>query len=299
MRTSTRFVVAAICGLVLCPAVWAAPTAPGAARKLGPPLAWHDNYRDAVIEARRENKMLLILFCAKGDASRCDCLCDDVLGNPEVHAKLKDFVRLRVPLDATIRQQGKDVTLIEQSAFAEMLGRQGIAIIDFAHKDAEYYETIVSCFPILNGEPYSVEKTLVILGLPPGTLTQRTLIYAVRIHSERPASTDGRFHPALAEEAESHSCHQAQIRLQGPHNWEERFHRINRRLRHRMTASEGCAESWPGEGLLQGAIECVRCWRLSSGHWSAVRGRHRCYGYDMKRGGNGIWYATGIFGTRR
>ena len=31
----------------------------------------------------------------------------------------------------------------------------------------------------------------VILDLPPGTLTQRTLIYAVRTHPERPASADG------------------------------------------------------------------------------------------------------------
>ena len=61
-------------------------------------------------------------------------------------------------------------------------------------------------------------------------------------------------------------------------------------------ASEECAESWPGQGLLESAIECVRCWRLSSGHWAAVRAEHRCYGYDIKRGNNGIWYATGIFG---
>jgi hypothetical protein len=63
-----------------------------------------------------------------------------------------------------------------------------------------------------------------------------------------------------------------------------------------MTASEVCAESWPGENLVEAAVECVRCWRLSQGHWSAVRAAHRLFGYDMKRGSNGIWYATGIFG---
>jgi hypothetical protein len=48
-------------------------------------------------------------------------------------------------------------------------------------------------------------------------------------------------------------------------------------------------------GLVAAAIDCVHSWRQSSGHWSAVRSRHRFYGYDMKRGSNGIWYATGIF----
>jgi hypothetical protein len=57
-----------------------------------------------------------------------------------------------------------------------------------------------------------------------------------------------------------------------------------------------CAESWPGENLVEAAIECVRCWRLSSGHWEAVRTQHTVYGYDMKRGSNDVWYATGIFG---
>ncbi|MBN2216897.1 MAG: hypothetical protein JW719_05940 [Pirellulales bacterium] len=264
-----------------------------------PALSWHDQYRDAIAEARRDGKMLFILFCAAGDASRCDALVDGALVEPEVRDRLKSFTRLRAPLDATILQNKERVTLIDQPAFAEMQGRQGIAIIDFAHRGAEYYETVVSCFPMLGGQPYTAQQVRVILDLPPGTLTQRTLIYAVRIHPERPASTDGRLEPSLAEEAESHSIHQASIRLQGHHNWNSRFFRINRRLSNGLVATEVCAESWPGEGLLRAAIECVRCWRLSSGHWRAVRGRHRCYGYDMRRGSNGIWYATGIFGSRQ
>jgi hypothetical protein len=39
----------------------------------------------------------------------------------------------------------------------------------------------------------------------------------------------------------------------------------------------------------------VASWRQSSGHWRAVSGHHAAYGYDIRRGGNGIWYATGIF----
>jgi len=59
-----------------------------------------------------------------------------------------------------------------------------------------------------------------------------------------------------------------------------------------------CAESWPGQGLLRAALECVRCWRLSPGHWRAVSSRSDAYGYDIKRGSNGVWYATGIFVNR-
>jgi hypothetical protein len=87
--------------------------------------------------------------------------------------------------------------------------------------------------------------------------------------------------------------------LQGHHQWDTRFQRINTKLPPDTLACEVCAESWPGENLVEAAIECVRCWRFSEGHWSAVRAEHSVWGYDMKRGTNGIWYATGIFGRQR
>ena len=63
-----------------------------------------------------------------------------------------------------------------------------------------------------------------------------------------------------------------------------------------LVSREVVAESWPGESLLDAAIECVRCWRTSAGHWEGVSAPHAEYAYDMKLGSNGVWYATGIFG---
>jgi hypothetical protein len=55
------------------------------------------------------------------------------------------------------------------------------------------------------------------------------------------------------------------------------------------------AESWPGQGLTDACVDCVQSWRQSSGHWRNVRTPHGSYGYDIRQGANGIWYATGIF----
>ena len=264
-------------------------------------LVWHDDYANAMREAEKQGKMLFILFCSPNgsEPDECDNAHRMAIARPEIQEQLKNFVRLELPLDAQIKMDGRDVTLLELPAFAEMLGRQGMAIIDFAHKNTRYHGSIVSMFPLYRGRPFRAEQIGAMLQLPAGTLTQRTLIYAVRTHPEQPGSADGKIRADLSEEAESHSNYQADIRLQGHHRWENRFHRIRSRLPNGLTATEVCAESWPGEGLLAAAIECVRCWRLSSGHWRAVRERHPCYGYDMKRGKNGIWYATGIFGKRR
>jgi hypothetical protein len=272
---------------------------PSASDAESPRLQWHTDYAEATAVAKQRRKMLFICFHDRGASEQCDRFASESLGDREVMERLSQVVKLKLPLDATIEQDGKKEVLLKQPAFAEMLGRPGVAMVDFAHPDAEYYGQVVSTFPFLRGRPYTAKQTAVILGLPPGTLTQRTLIYAVRTHPDRPASTEGQLDPNLLHEASLHSQHQARIRLQGHHNWNRRFYRINAKLPRGLSASEVCAESWPGENLVEAAIECVRCWRLSSGHWSAVRARHRVYGYDMKRGSNGIWYATGIFGRQR
>lgn len=269
------------------------PTAPAASP---PALVWHQDYKKAVAVAEKQKKMLLIYFRATQASPARERFEAEALAAPAVRTKLKDFTLLRVPANVEISCKGRRQSLLSHEAFSDMLCCPGLAIVDYAHTKACYCGCVVSAFPLNEKFSYTAEQVAVILNLPPGTLTQRTLIYAVRTHPERPASTNGTCDPTLADEAERHSEHQAKIRRQGHHFWEWRFHRINACLPDGLIAREVCAESWPGQGLLESAIECVRCWRQSSGHWQAVSSPHQLYGYDMKQGKNGIWYATGIFG---
>ena len=261
-------------------------------------LSWLDDYRHGTELAEREGKMLLIYFRDMGENPLCGQFESETLADAEVVRNLGAYVRVVLPLDAKIVSGGKELTLQKHPSFLEMMERPGLAIVDYLHKDTGNFGCVVSQFPFIKGRPYDAREMQVILALPEGTLTQRTLIYAVRTHPDRPASTNGPLDPYLAAEAQKHSIYQARIRLQGHHQWSSRFRRINGRLGSGLLASEVCAESWPGEGLVEAAIECVRCWRYSSGHWGAVRAENGAWGYDMKRGSNGIWYATGIFGQR-
>jgi hypothetical protein len=261
-------------------------------------VEWLTDYAQAMTAAETRKKMLLVYFCDCGAGGPCARFKAETLDHAQVRHELQNYVCLQVPLDAKIVSGGQEVTLLQHAAFREMLGQPGIAILDFVHSDPQLYGMTVSTFPITGKLWYTPEQMAVILDLPPGTLTQRTLIYAVRTHPEKPASTDGELSQVLLQEAQDHSQYQAALRLQGHHHWETRFHRIVAALPGGLTAKEVCAESWPGDNLVEAAIECVRCWRLSDGHWSAVRAKNRCYGYDMKCGTNGVWYATGIFGTK-
>lgn len=275
-----------------CPSEGKPPTQEGEQT----PLPWHEDYAGAMDRAATEKKMLLVYFHTVGDCPPERQFETETLGSPDLRSRLAAVVRVKLPADAKITVGGEPIVLLKHAAFAEMRGLPGLAIIDQANEDPKFQGQVISAFPFLGGRPYTVGEVAAILDLPPGTLTQRTLIYAVRMHPERPASASSRIDPTLLNEAASHAEYQARIARQGHHFWESRFHRINARLPGGCLAYEVCAESWPGQGLLEAAIECVRCWRLSSGHWRSVATPCQAYGYDMKRGGNGVWYATGIVG---
>lgn len=262
------------------------------------PLRWLSDYAEATAKAEEERRMLLIYFDRNDDSGGCAQFEADTLSNSQIRKGLSSFVCLKLAHDAKVNLDGTETVLLRHTSFSEMVGLPGIAIIDFSGLDAPYYGQVVSTFPFLHGKAYTPGQMNVILNLPPGKLTQRTLIYAVRTHPDAPQSTSGKLDLYLASEAESHSTYQARIGLQGHQTWETRFQRINRRLKGGLLATEVCAESWPGENLLEAAIDCVQCWRQSSGHWRSVKTAHPVFGYDIRRGSNGIWYATGIFGKR-
>lgn len=296
MLTSANMVLALTVGL----ASWLPsnpaylPTTPSQA-----PLTWHTDYAEAMDEAESQARMLLVYFYEPGEDIARDAFEAQTLTDARVRELLARYVRVRIPVDTSIRVDGKEVKLLEHASFREMQGRQGIAMLDFANWDSKFYGHVVSAFPFSSGLYYRAEPVRVMLDLPAGTITQRTMIYAVRMHPERPQSTTGELNEVLRAEAESHSAYQARIGNQGHHSWESRFHRINGQLSAGEPAQEVVAESWPGQSLVDACLDCVASWRQSSGHWGAVRSRHGLFGYDIKRGNNGIWYATGIFAGRR
>jgi hypothetical protein len=262
-------------------------------------IPWLTDYAEATRQARALQRPLLVYFYGPADNAARQTFEREALVEPVVAPRRDRYVWLRVPLETTITVGGQPIVLARHPAFANLRGRQGLAIVDYAHADRAYFGYVVSEFPFTSPKYYSRRSLEVILDLPAGTLTQRTMIYAVRTHPEAPASAWGDFNNVLAAEAESHSRYQAQIHVQGHHSWETRFHRINSRLPGDFVAQEVVAESWPDEELVDAAVECVHSWRQSEGHWDAVRRRQPLFGFDIKRGLNGIWYATGIFGRRR
>jgi hypothetical protein len=261
-------------------------------------LDWATDYSVAYGRAQETKKMLLIHFVPiKADSAELSL--EKAIGSDRhLQEKLGKVELARLPIDTKITSGGQTTALMNHGAFQHMQGKPGIAILDLANKGAPYYGKVTSAFPFTRGKYYywKNEYLSVILDLPPGTITQRSMIWAVRVHPERPASTDGNLDVQLASAAANHSQHQADLGVQEHHQWGTRVNQIRSQVAVN-TASEVVAESWPNQTMIDSCIDCVQSWRHSSGHWGAVRRRHQFFGYDIRRGRNGIWYGTGIFGN--
>ena len=259
------------------------------------PVGWLVDFPVAKERAAAEHKLTLVWFYDERSAAANEALATKVLQQPEIESLIQQHcVAVKLPLGAAVDSDGGPPRLLDQEDFREMRQQPGIAIIDTSDADSPLFGRVVSVYPFQR-EWITAEKLAVLLELPRGTLTQRTLTFAVRTHADHPESAASHFSQFLAEQVESHAGHQARITLQGHHNWERRFHAINAQLPGGLVAQEVCAESWPGQNLVEAAEECVRSWRQSPGHWEAVSTRHALFAYDMKRGQNGVWYAAGIF----
>lgn len=289
------------CGLAALLALFAIPNVCLRGEESAKPPRWEAGYREALSQAKADKTLALLWFYDPRESEENEKFALTVLSHPNVQKQLASVSLVKLPLDTSVAgktENEKSVLLLEHAAFAEMLHKPGLAIIDMREEASPYFHHVVSVYPFVR-QPISREGLMAMLDLPAGSLTQRTLIWAVRTQVERPQSAASDFNAYLASQAESHSQNQAGLNLQGHHNWDQRFQEINAKLGEGMVSREVCAESWPQQHLVEAAEECVHSWRQSPGHWEGVSTKHACFGYDMKLGTSGVWYATGIFGDRR
>ena len=239
--------------------------------------------------------MLFIYFCDAAADSPCDRFKKETLDDPQVRRKLQDYVCLRLPLDAKITVQGKPVVLLEHEAFREMLGKPGVAIVDYRASDAklrgvggqrvsDHRDALVhagtdggdSDSSAGHAHPADADLRRADPSRPSGQHRRRAASRAVgggprAIRSIRPTfACKGISSGTRVFAASSRGCRAAARRA-------------------RCAPRVGAARTWsrrPSSASAAGGS------RPATGAPCAPRSRF--FGYDMKRGANGVWYATGI-----
>ncbi|HMF13732.1 MAG TPA: hypothetical protein VKE94_15545, partial [Gemmataceae bacterium] len=147
---------------------------------------WHADYDEAAALAKKEKKDLVIYF-------RADEALDAALNDAEVRKRLADLVCLRVA--PSYEYDGK--RLLDLSPLEDMMGKPGIAVVSFHDTEAPNYRRVISAHPLVGSRyhwvpGYGPNEIATMLDLPAtATLTQRSMMYAIRVHPERPRSILG------------------------------------------------------------------------------------------------------------
>lgn len=256
---------------------------------------WLTDYDQATERAFKDKKDLVIVFQENKEL-------DDALKDPDVRKRLERFVCLKIPTS----YKYQDKALLEYAALGEMLGKPGLAIISYHDDKLATHGYMISAHPLVASRykwapEYSADTIKIILNLPAtATISQRSMIFAVSVHPEKPRSVQSEVHAAFLKHAEVHSQRQASMRRQHHANLGAAMNALQNQVGGGISgASEVVAESWGrvvgGENVLEASFSCIDAWRHSAGHWGSVSRQHRYYGYDIAKAANGTWYATGIF----
>jgi hypothetical protein len=109
----------------------------------------------------------------------------------------------------------------------------------------------------------------------------------------------GQPHPTLQGMAERIAKLQAEMGVQGHHQWEQRYHWLEDAMPDCKGFREDVAESWDHNTIAEAAREMFNSWRQSPGHWESINGVCDYYGYAMGlNAGKNIWYACAIFADK-
>jgi len=248
-----------------------------------PPLDWHTDYLDARAEAESQGKMLLVAVDSDEEKYAPRPACVPVL---------QGYVLLREHRDEEYLVKEKRRRLIDFADFRDLRGQPGLVIYDFAHRDESTYGKVVSVMPYKYLRPKlrfrvfsEEEREHELLILEPGTLTRRTLTWAIRVsqgngRNQRLRSADGRPHPRLMSGALRNSILQC-----------------GRGCGHFAGGLSGAeiASPGPGKDVVDGALNMVRIWKTSPPHYGVMVRFHRRFGYDMAASNRNHWYGTGRF----
>lgn len=258
--------------------------------------AWHTDYTAAYREALREKKMLLLYFHDVAKTNVHVRFESDILASNDLARPLQSFVCCTLPVDAIGPSTDPDqprLPLLKTGAFRYLYGRAGIAIVDLTDPDdRSLHGQVVSAHPFSSGLHYSTFGVRAVLGLPRGTITQRTLTYAVRMHPAGPQSAFGMCSPFLCQQATVGSQLMSNYGSVGHHDWGNRSAVISSatgRFPSEVAAMGG------NVSLIDAANDIVNQWAGSPTHWGMVSAPSAQFGYDMVQGPGGGWYGTGLF----
>jgi len=256
-----------------------------------PGLDWLSDYRTAYRRAFAEHARLAMLFVepAAGSGVR------DALAGNEMDVLLKPFVRVELPVDATV--DGTSERLLAHRSFRHLGGKPGLVIVEFSDPRDPLFGQVISALPLPDNGQFSPQILKQLLALPGGSIGQRSLLLAIRaaFPSIEPnfSLSESAPHPVLNSVALRHARLMAESGRDDPVAQEKFRETVRRTFGDTVRRRELMFATSQPVSIQTAAAQAVEYWNRQPGGLKAGDLPVIAYGLDLFQSpASGRWFAS-------
>jgi len=265
-------------------------------------LKWHSDYIAAYVEASQEKRYLLMLFRDAVAGGEPLASIDDVFA-PSMRPILEQFSRVELPLNAVMpsladknndtQKKGLPNLLLKHRSFRHLGTQPGIAVVDLTNRSSPNYARVVSVLPLPESSQFQNDSLTLALNLPKGTISQRTLLFAIRSTVPDSSLSMREFNSTLVELAHRNSRYMANSGQAGSFDQETHRQRIEQEFGPQAELKQLVFATDSEATIHEAALQAVTSWIETSESFDVLDAPATAMGMDMFQNfESGRWFVT-------
>ncbi len=265
-------------------------------------LKWHSDYIAAYVEASQKKRYLLMLFRDAIAGGEPLASIDDVFA-PSMRPILEQFSRVELPLNAVMpiladknndsQKKGLPNLLLKHRSFRHLGTQPGIAVVDLTNRSSPNYARVVTVLPLPESGQFQNGSLTLALNLPKGTISQRTLLFAIRSTVPDSSLSMREFNSTLVELAHRNSRYMSSAGQTGSFDQETRQQRIEQEFGPQAELKQLVFATDSEATIHEAALQAVTKWIETSESFDVLDAPATEMGMDMFQNfESGRWFVT-------
>ena len=263
-------------------------------------LNWHEDYVSAYAEASQQKSFLLMLFRNPAERDQLEA-ADSPLGDPQLRPILEQFSRVELPVNAAIPATQGDASqddtipslLLQHRSFRHLHSRAGLAIVDLTDPESSNHARVVSVLPLPEEGRFDVNNLELLLTLPHGSISQRTLLFAVRRTVPDSSLSMREFAPTLTQFARRNCRYMAHREQSVPFEQDVRREAVASEFGPQAELRELVFATDTATTIHDAALQAVNEWMAAADSLETLTAPADAMGMELFQSPEtGRWYAT-------
>lgn len=265
-------------------------------------LTWHQDYPTGYIEAAGRQNYLLMLFSDVADGSPLAASSNSLFA-PSLQPILEQFSRVSLSVNAPMpsvmqarsgtSNNGVQSLLLGHRSFRHLGVRAGIVLVDLTDPESAHHAQVVSAIPLPVSGQFTHDDLMLTLNLPKGSISQRTLLSAIRGNVPAAKLSLRNFSGTLVSLARRNSRYMAEYGQSGPFEQGRRRDTVVQEFGFQADLQELFFVTAAEETIQEAARQAVESWQATPAALEVLTTPAVAMGMDMVRSPqNGRWYVT-------